>query len=202
MLRLYSSHNDISRLQQIIDVLNDGGVIIYPTDTTYALGCNALKERAVERICRIRNIDLRSHPLSIICYDMGNISEYAHISTPVFKLMKRNLPGPFTFILSGTNRLPKIFRVRRQKEVGIRMPDNPITNQLVEMLGVPLLTASLPVEDMDREYATNPELIEEHFGSDVDLVIDGGEGIDGESTIVDCLDEDPKILRQGLGLLK
>ena len=202
MLRLYSSHNDISRLQQIIDVLNDGGVIIYPTDTTYALGCNALKERAVERICRIRNIDLRSHPLSIICYDMSNICEYAHISTPVFKLMKRNLPGPFTFILPGTSRLPKIFRARRQKEVGIRIPDNPITNQLVEMLEVPLLTASLPLDALDREYAINPELIEEHFGADVDLVVNGGEGMDAESTIVDCLDEEPKILRQGIGLLK
>lgn len=199
MLRLYSSHNNVTCMQQVIDILNDGGVIIYPTETTYALGCNALKERAIERICRIKNIDPRLHPLSIICYDMSSISEYAHISTPVFKIMKRNLPGPFTFILPGTTRLPKIFRGRKQKEVGIRMPDHPITSQLVKMLGGPLLTASLPIGDgLEREYATNPELIEEQFGSYVDLVVDGGEGSYNESTIVDCLHEEPKIIRHGM----
>lgn len=205
MLRLYTKNNPPDRIARIVQVLNDGGVIIYPTGTTYALGCHALKERAVERICRIKRIDAGEHPLSVICYDLSAISEYAFISTPVFKLMKRNLPGPFTFILKGKNRLPKIFRSRKTGEIGIRMPDSPIVRDILEALDAPLMTASLPLADeAESEYLTNPELIDEAFGSQVDLVIDGGEGALGETTIVNCCDDadEPEVVRQGDGWLQ
>ncbi len=204
MLKLYTKNNPPERLAEIVRILNDGGVIIYPTGTTYALGCHALKERAVERICRIRQISPSSHPLSVICYDMSAISDYAFISTPVFKLMKRNLPGPFTFILKGKNKLPKIFRSRKTGEIGIRMPDSPIVRELLENLGAPLMTASLPeLHPGEPEYQTDPELIEEEFAAQVDLVIDGGEGTLGQSTVVDCTaDDEGEIVRQGDGILQ
>ncbi len=204
MLKLYTKNNPPERLAEIVRILNDGGVIIYPTGTTYALGCHALKERAVERICRIRQISPSSHPLSVICYDMSAISDYAFISTPVFKLMKRNLPGPFTFILKGKNKLPKIFRSRKTGEIGIRMPDSPIVRELLENLGAPLMTASLPeLHPGEPEYQTDPELIEEEFATQVDLVIDGGEGTLGQSTVVDCTaDDEGEIVRQGDGILQ
>ncbi len=204
MLKLYSKNNPPERLDEIVRVLNDGGVIIYPTGTTYALGCHALKERAVERICRIRQIEPSSHPLSVICYDMSAISDYAFISTPVFKLMKRNLPGPFTFVLKGKNKLPKIFRSRKTGEIGIRMPDSPIVRELLEHLGAPLMTASLPeLHPGETEYFTDPELIEEDFSSQVDLIVDGGTGTLGQSTVVDCTEDDEGVvLRQGDGILQ
>ena len=132
LLKLYNKNNNPLDLQRVVDILNDGGIVIYPTDTRYAIGCHGLKERAIEQICRIKGIDPRKNNLSIICYDLSSISEYAKVSNPVFKLMKRNLPGPFTFILNGTNRLPKIFRNR--KEVGIRMPDHPIIREIARLL--------------------------------------------------------------------
>ena len=131
LLKLYEKNNNPQDLQQVVDILNDGGLIIYPTDTMYAIGCHGLKERAIERICRIKNIDPRKNNLSIICYDLSSISEYAKVDNNTFKLMKRNLPGPFTFILNGTNKLPKIFRNR--KEVGIRMPDNHIIREITPL---------------------------------------------------------------------
>ncbi len=203
MLKLYTKNNPPERLQQVVDVLNDGGVIIYPTGTTYALGCHALKERAVERICKIRQISPSAHPLSVICYDMSSISDYAHISTPIYKLMRRNLPGPFTFILSGKNKLPKVFRTRKTAEIGIRMPDSPLVRDILEILGAPLMTASLPHEGEleDPAYRTNPDLIDETFGALVDLVIDGGNGTEGESTVVSCLSGEAEIVRQGDGTL-
>lgn len=203
MLKLFSKNNPPERIAQIVATLRDGGVIIFPTDTTYALGCHALKERAVERICRIRGIDPADHPLSVICYDMSAISEYARISTPVYKVMKRNLPGPFTFILPGRNVLPKIFRHRKQGEIGIRMPESTIVRDILAELDAPLMTTSLPDggEYEAPEYHTDPELVNEAFGSQVDLVIDGGQGSLGQSTVVDCLGDEPEIVRQGDGEL-
>ena len=157
LLKLYEKNNNPQDLQQVVDILNDGGLIIYPTDTMYAIGCHGLKERAIERICRIKNIDPRKNNLSIICYDLSSISEYAKVDNNTFKLMKRNLPGPFTFILNGTNKLPKIFRNR--KEVGIRMPDNHIIREIARLLDAPIMTTTLPHEaDEDLEYMTDPEL--------------------------------------------
>ncbi len=203
VIKLYSKNNPPERIDEIVRVLKDGGVIIYPTDTAYALGCHALKERAVEKICRIRGIDPASHPLSVICYDMSSISEYAHISTPVYKVMKRNLPGAFTFILAGKNKLPKIFRSKKSGEIGIRMPDSTIVRDILKLLDAPMMTASLPTDGYDDDaYRTDPELIDETFGNQVDIVVDGGMGTLGESTIVDCRDDEMEIIRQGNGELR
>ncbi len=201
MIKLYEKNNDHKRLNEIAATLNDGGVIIYPTDTGYNLGCHALKERAVERICKIKGIDPAKHPLSIVCYDMSAISQYAKIDTAIYKVMKRNLPGPFTFILPGLSRLPKVFRNRSGQEVGIRMPESCIVREILEHLDAPMMTASLPADDDEMEYTTDPELIEEKFGKTVDLIVDGGYGAAGQSTIVDCTDGEPEVIRQGTGIL-
>ena len=199
LLKLYPKNNNPADLQRVVDLLRDGGLLIYPTDTMYAIGCHGLKERAIERICRLKGIDPRRNNLSIICYDLAAISEYAKMDNAAFKLMKRNLPGPFTFILNGTTRLPKIFRNRR--EVGIRMPDCPIIQEIARLLDAPIMTTTLP-HDEDIGYLTNPELIDEKFGHLVDLVIDGGIGGLEGSTVVDCTGDEPVIIRQGLGELQ
>lgn len=201
LLKLYNKNNNPDDLQRVVDILNDGGLIIYPTDTMYAIGCHGLKERAIERICQLKNIDPKKNNLSIICYDLSSISEYAKVDNATFKLMKHNLPGPFTFILNGTTRLPKIFRNR--KEVGIRMPDNPIIQEIARLLDAPIMTTTLPHgEHEDMEYSTDPELIDEKWGDTVDLVIDGGIGGMEGSTVVDCTQGEPEIVRQGAGWLE
>ncbi len=200
LLKLYEKNNNAADLQQVIDILNDGGIIIYPTDTMYAIGCHGLKERAIERICRLKDIDPKKNNLSIICYDLSKVSEYAKVDNATFKLMKRNLPGPFTFILAGTTRLPKIFRNR--KEVGIRMPDNAIIQEIARLLDAPIMTATLPHDEHeDIEYCTDPELIEEKYGTAVNLIIDGGIGRTDLSTVVDCTNGEIEIVRQGTGWL-
>ena len=201
ILKLYPKNNRPEDLQRVVDLLNDGGILIYPTDTVYAIGCHALKERPIERICKLKNIDPRKHNLSIICYDLSNISEYAQVSNATFKLMKRNLPGPFTFILNANSRLPKIFRNR--KEVGIRVPDHPIIREICRLLDAPILTTTLPLgKDEDIEYVTEPELIDEKFGSVTDLIIDGGTGGIEPSTVINCCEDVPEIVREGKGILK
>lgn len=201
LLKLYNKNNNPADLQHVVDLLNDGGLIIYPTDTMYAIGCHGLKERAIERICRLKGIDPKKNNLSIICYDLSSISEYAKVDNATFKLMKRNLPGPFTFILNGTTRLPKIFRNR--KEVGIRMPDNPIIQEIARLLDAPIMTTTLPHEEHDDiEYVTDPELIDEKWGDQVDLVINGGIGGTEGSTVVDCTQGEAEIVRQGAGWLE
>ena len=201
LIKLYEKNNNPKDLARIVEVLAEGGIIIYPTDTMYAMGCHALKERAIERICRFKGIDPRKHNLSIICYDLSNISEYAKVDNNTFKLMKRNLPGPFTFILNTGNRLPKIFKNR--KEVGIRIPDYAALREICQLLDAPILTTTLPLEDdEDIEYITNPELIEEKFGSEADLILDGGIGGIEPSTIVNCTEGEADIIRQGKGWLE
>ena len=200
LLRLYSKNNNPKALEEVIRILEEGGLIIYPTDTMYAIGCHGLKERAIERICKLKNIDPRKNNLSIICYDLSNISEYAKVDNSTFKLMKRNLPGPFTFILNTGNRLPKIFKNR--KEVGIRVPDNNIIREICHILKAPIMTTTLPLKDgEDIEYITTPELIEEKFGKEVELIIDGGIGNIEPSTIVNCTSGEAEIVRQGKGIL-
>ena len=200
ILKLYNKNNNPKDLQHIIDILNDGGIIIYPTDTRYAMGCHALKERPIETICKIKGINPNKNNLSIICYDLRNISEYANVDNATFKLMKKNLPGPFTFVLKADSRLPKIFRNR--KEVGIRIPGNNIIREICNLLDSPILTTTLPLEeDEDTEYATDPELIHEKFGTQVDLVIDGGIGRMDLSTVIDCRNGEIVIIRQGIGEL-
>lgn len=200
LIKLYEKNNNPKDLEKIIQTLEDGGIIIYPTDTMYAIGCHALKERAIERICKLKGIDPKKQHLSIICYDLSNISEYAKIDNATFKLMKRNLPGAFTFILPTGSKLPKIFKNR--KEVGIRMPDHPIIMEICQLLDAPILTSTLPLEDGEEiEYITTPELIEEKFGRDADIIIDGGIGETEPSTIVNCVDGEVEVVRQGKGWL-
>lgn len=201
ILKLYQKNNAPAVLQQVVDTLNDGGIIIYPTDSKYAIGCHALKERAIEQVCRFKGIDPKKNHLSVICYDLSTVSEYAKLDNNTFKLMKRHLPGPFTFILEASGRLPKIFKGR--KEVGIRMPENAIIQEIAQLLGAPILTTSLPYEeDEDIAYLTDPELIAEQWEDQVDLIIDGGIGSFDETTVVDCTDGTPMIVRQGLGELE
>ena len=199
--KLYPKNNNPEVIERLARSLSDGAVMIVPTDTQYALACHALKERAIERICRLKGIDPRKNRLSLVCYDMSCISEYAKVDNATFKLMKRHLPGPFTFILPGTTRLPKIFSGRR--EVGIRMPACPMLHELLAQLKVPLMIASLPLgEDEEQEYLTEPELIHEKWGEQVDLVIDGGTGGTEGSTVVDCTQGGAEVVRQGLGWLE
>lgn len=198
ILKLYEKNNSRRNLDRIVEVLNSGGVIIYPTDTTYAIGCHALKERAIEHVCEIKGVDTKHHLLSVVAHDISSVSEYVRIDNETFRIMRDLLPGPFTFILPAGNRLPKIFKNR--KEVGIRIPDNNITREICEALGAPLLSTSLKTAaNEDIEYMTQPELIDEKYGERVDLIIDGGEGDIEFSTIVSCMDGELEIVRQGKG---
>ena len=201
LTKLYEKNNNPKDLARIVEILKEGGIIIYPTDTMYAIGCHALKERAIERICQFKGLDPRKHNLSIICYDLSNISEYAKVDNNTFKLLKRNLPGPFTFILNTGSRLPKIFKNR--KEVGIRIPKHNAIREICQLLDAPILTTTLPSEnDEDIEYITNPELIAEKFGEKADLILDGGIGGTEPSTIVNCTEGNAEIIRQGKGSLE
>lgn len=196
ILKLYEKNNNPADIQQVVDILNDGGIIVMPTDTKYALACNALKERAVEQVCRMKDIDPKKNRLSVICYDMSTISEYAKVDNNSFKLMKRNLPGPFTFILNATSRLPRIFRNR--KEVGFRMPDNGIVREICSKLDAPLMVSSVPFdEEHEVDYLVNPELMDERLGNQVDLVIDGGFGDTVGSAVIDCTAGEPEVIREG-----
>ena len=199
-LRICETNPSESEIAKAVAVLRDGGIVIYPTDTIYALGCDALNVRAVERICQIKGINPQKVNLSIICRDLSWVSEYAKMSNSYFKLLKRNLPGPFTFILPTSASLPKIYKNR--KTVGIRIPDNAITLALAEALGNPLLTTSVAIDEEEPEYGTDPELIAERYESVADLMIDGGEGGTVPSTTVDCTGDEPVVLREGKGELE
>ncbi len=200
LIKIYPENPNIREIDKVVQMLRDGGLVIYPTDTVYAIGCDALNVRAVEKICKMKNIDPRKVNLSIICYDLSNISEYVKVDTPTFKLMKQHLPGPFTFILNANSNLPKIYKNR--KTVGIRVPDNNIIRELVKELGNPILTTSIHDKDDMDEYSTDPELIHEKYENNVDIVIDGGIGGIEPSTIVDYTGEEPEITRQGKGILE
>lgn len=199
LVRLYEENPNPKEINRIVEVLKDGGVIIFPTDTVYAIGCDALNPKAVEEVCRLKGLNPTKAQLSIICYDLSNISEYAKIGNDTFKLMKRNLPGPFTFILNITSSLPKLYKNR--KTIGIRVPDNNIIRTLVRELGNPIMTTSVKDDDEIVEYTTDPELIHERYEKQVDIVIDGGYGGVEGSTVVDCSGDDIEILRQGKGEL-
>ena len=199
-LKIYEENPNATEIGKAVEVLREGGIVIYPTDTIYALGCDALNVRAVERICRIKGINPQKVNLSIICRELSWVSEYAKLNNLYFKLLKRNLPGAFTFILPTSSSLPKIYKNR--KTVGVRIPDQAITLALVEALGNPLLTTSVSVDDEEPEYGTDPELIAERYESVADLIIDGGEGGTIPSTTVDCTGDEPVVLREGKGDLQ
>ena len=198
-IKIYPENPNPKAIDKVISVLRDGGLVIYPTATVYAIGCDALNVRAVEKICQIKGVNPQKSGLSIICYDLSNLSAYAKVSNSAFKLMKKNLPGPFTFILPTSSELPKIYKNRR--EVGIRVPDNNIIRQLVKELGNPILTMSIHDEDEYIEYSTDPELIAEKYEDVVDVVIDGGMGGTEASTVIDCTSDEFVIVRQGKGEL-
>jgi tRNA threonylcarbamoyl adenosine modification protein (Sua5/YciO/YrdC/YwlC family) len=186
-------------IKQIADCLRSGGVIIYPTDTVYGLGCDIFQPKAVERICRIKGLDPAKANLSFICSDLSDLSKYAKsISTPQYRLIKYHIPGPFTFILPASKEVPKILKSKKDT-IGLRVPDHHITHAIAAALGNPILSSSLP-GDMVEEY-TDPELIHDKFHKLVDIVVDGGIGGMEYSTIVDMTDEEPEVIRQGAGIL-
>jgi tRNA threonylcarbamoyl adenosine modification protein (Sua5/YciO/YrdC/YwlC family) len=200
LIKIYDENPNQREICKVADVLREGRLVIYPTDTVYAMGCDAMNIRAVEKICQLKGINPQKSNLSIICYDLSNISEYAKVSNAAFKLMRKNLPGPFTFILPTSNELPKIYK--NKKEVGIRVPGNNIIRQLVNELGSPVMTTSIRDDDEVIEYTTDPELIYEKYEDRVAVVIDGGYGGIEPSTIVDCTTDDFEIIRQGKGELR
>lgn len=197
-VKLFEDNPNGRDIRKVVDILKDGGVIIYPTDTIYAMGCDINQVKAVQRVCHLKGVKPERANFSIICQDLSNIAMYAKVSNEVFKLMKHNLPGPFTFILPATNRLPNVM-MNRRKTIGIRVPDNFIVQAIVEELGNPLLTTSVKADDEVVEYMTDPELIHEKYGNLVDLVIDGGYGKNVASTVVDCTGDEITIVRQGIG---
>ena len=198
LIILHPDNPQPRQLKTIIECLNDGGVIVYPTDTIYGLGCSILKPKAVERICRIKGVDPQKTQLSFICSDLSDMSKYTkNIPTPLYRILKSYLPGPYTFILPASKEVPKILQSKKST-IGLRIPDNIIANTIVDQLGNPLLSSSLPGE-MVEEY-TDPEMIYENFKNLVDIVIDGGPGGMKPSTIIDCTVEPYEVVRQGAGI--
>ncbi len=201
-IRLYNENPNPKHVRQVVEILEKGGVIIYPTDTVYGIGCDITKPRAVERVALIKGINPKKSRFSFICHDIAQIAEYTTpIDNHIFKMMKRNLPGPFTFILESGNKVPKILKSNR-KHIGIRVPDNNIIREIVKELGNPILTTSLKDDDEILEYTSDPELIYEDFQNLVDCVIDGGYGNNVPSTVIGFEDGEPEIIRQGMGELK
>jgi tRNA threonylcarbamoyl adenosine modification protein (Sua5/YciO/YrdC/YwlC family) len=197
LLTLHPDNPNPRHLRTIADCLLSGGIVIYPTDTIYGLGCDIFQHKAVERIARIKGIDPVKAQLSFVCYDLSDLSQYTKsISTPLYRLLKHYLPGPFTFILPASKEVPKILQSRKST-IGLRVPDNEITRQIVRELKHPILSASLP-GDMVEEY-TDPEIIHEKFGKLVDIVVDGGIGGMIPSTIVDCTTDEYTVIREGAG---
>lgn len=198
LLKIYENNPDARLIDEAVNVLRNGGVIIYPTDTVYGLGCDITKTRALEKVARIKNVRLEKTNFSFICYDLSNLSEYVRqIDTSTYKILKRALPGPFTFILKGNNNLPKAFK--KKTTVGIRIPDNNIIRTIVKQLGNPIVSTSIYDEDDVIEYTTDPELIYEKWKDKVDLIIDGGYGGNVASTIVDLSENEIKVVREGKG---
>lgn len=200
-IKLFEDNPNEEAILKVVEVLKNGGVIIYPTDTIYAIGCDINNVKAVQRVCQLKGVKPEKANFSMICRDLSNISAYAKVSNEVFKVMKRSLPGPFTFILPATNKLPNVM-MNRRKTIGIRVPDNCITLSIVEELGNPLLTTSVKAEDDVVEYMTDPELIYEKYEKLVDLVIAGGYGQNVASTVVDCSKGAVEVIRQGIGELE
>ncbi len=198
LLKVYEENPAPKVIRQVVEVLRNGGLVIYPTDTVYALGCDVFNHKAVERLAKIKGIDYKKANFSFICSDLSSLSEYSKpINNHVFKVMKRNLPGPFTFILEASNKVPKILK-NKKKTVGIRVPNNNIIREIVKELGNPILTTSIRDDDDIIEYLTDPELIHEKYEDIAQIVIDGGYGNTTASTIVDCTGGDIEIIREGV----
>lgn len=199
LLPIHPDNPHARNIRTAVDTLRNGGVIVYPTDTIYGLGCDIYNPAAIERICRIKGVDPKKAQFSFVCSDLSHLSDYAKsISTPTFRILKQHLPGPYTFILSASREVPKLLKTKKDT-VGIRVPDHRITQELVRELGHPIMSVSLPM-DGDVEYFTDPELIHDQFENLVDLVIDGGVGGIIPSTVVDCTQDEPVLIREGAGV--
>ncbi len=197
-IKIYPDNPNEAAIAKVVKVLKEGGLVIYPTDTVYGLGCDITNTKALERIAKIKGIKLEKANFSFICHDLSNISDYIRqIDTATFKILKRTLPGPYTFILPGNNNLPKEFK--KKKTVGIRVPNNAIVLEIVKLLGNPIVSTSIYDEDEVLEYSTDPELIFEKWQNKVDLIIDGGYGDNQPSTIIDLSEGEPVVIREGKG---
>jgi len=197
-IKIYEDKPNEAAVQRVVKVLRDGGLVIYPTDTVYGLGCDITNSKALEKIARIKGIKLEKANFSFVCSDLSNLSDYVkQIDTATFKILKRSLPGPYTFILPGNNNLPKEFK--KKNTVGIRVPDNTIAIEIVRQLGNPIVSTSIHDDDEVLEYSTDPELIFEKWQNLVDLVVDGGYGGNEPSTIVDLSGYEPVVIREGKG---
>jgi len=197
-VRINSENPDPNVIQHVVSCLENGGVIIYPTDTVYGLGCDVTKSKAVERVAAIKGMKPKDAKLAIVVYDLSQLATYAKVDTPIFKLMKKTLPGPFTYILNATGEVPKLFK-NKKKTIGLRIPDHNIPREIIRQLGRPITTTSVVDEDDILEYTTDPEMIYENFKNKVDIVIDGGYGNNIPSSIVDCTSGEAEMIRQGLG---
>ena len=201
LIKIYPENPNPKAISQVVEVLREGGLIIFPSDTVYALGCDITNTKALERVARIKGIRLKHANFSFVCESLSNLSDYVkQIDTPTFKILKRALPGPYTFILPGNNNLPKVFK--KKKEVGIRVPDHSIIRELVRELGNPIVSTSIRDEDEIIEYTTDPELIFEKWKKLVDIVIDGGYGGNIPSTVIDLCGDEPLLVREGKGSLE
>jgi len=201
VIKIYRENPNPRAIKKVVDVLKRGGIIIYPTDTVYGLGCDITNNKALERLARIKNVKLDQANFSFICSDLSNLSDYVkQIDNTTFKILKRALPGPYTFILPGAKTLPLAFK--KKKTVGIRVPDNSIALEIVKELGNPIVSTSIRDEDEIIEYTTDPELIAEKWDKLVDLVIDGGYGGNEASTVIDFSDDEPVVVREGKGSLE
>ena len=199
LLKIYPENPEGKKIDKVVETLRAGGLVIYPTDTVYGLGCDLSNPQAIEKICRLKGIDPRKNLLSFMCQDLSQASEYAkNFSTPLFKLLKKTLPGPYTFILPSSSKAPKAVDPKR-KTVGIRIPDHAIPQELIARLGNPIITTSVHDEDKIIDYPTDPELIYEKYINQVDIVIDGGIGGNVPSTVVDLTNETPVVVREGRG---
>ena len=196
LIKIYEENPNPKEIAKVVDVLKKGGLIIYPTDTVYGLGCDITNNSALEKIAKIKGVKLEKANFSFICEDLSNLSEYAkQIDNSTFKLLKRNLPGPYTFILPGSNNLPTVFK--KKKTVGIRVPDNKICQAIVNKLGNPIVSTSIKDDDEVIEYTTDPELIAEKWDKLVDIVVDGGYGDNVASTVIDLTEGEPEVIREG-----
>ena len=202
LLKIYPQNPNDKDIRQVVDVLQRGGIIIYPTDTVYGLGCDITNVKAVEKVARYKNVSVEKSNFSFICSDLSHLSDFSKpVSNQLYKLLKRYLPGPYTFILNANSNVPKYFKGKK-KTVGIRIPNNSIILEIVRMLGNPIMSTSIHDDDEIIEYSTDPELIHEKYKEFVDIVIDGGYGYLTPSTIVDCTTDIPVVTRQGLGIFE
>ena len=202
LLRIHPDNPEQRKINQVIETMQAGGVIIYPSDTVYGLGCDILQPRAVDKICAIRGLDPNKAMLTMICKDISQVAAYAQqIDNQVYRILRKHLPGPFTFVLKAGRQAPKVFH-NRKNTIGFRIPDNHIAQAIVDTLGRPILSASLKSDDEILEYFTDPEDIFRDFQKIVDIVIDGGIGNNVPSTIVDCTGDEPEIIREGAGTLE